>query len=117
MGVWRRVQASPCFSGLYDFQRAWMTLFHAVAARDVPRMAELAKALLDSQKDAGNEAREYLLEVAMAAEIAAGRREEALKAWQAHGERERKKGDAVFRLLRCHARAQDCAREFAQAAR
>ena len=117
VGVWRRVRASRCFSDLYDFQRAWMALFDAVAARDVQRMAELATALLDSQKDAGNEAREYLLEVAMAADIAAGRREDALKAWQAHGERERRKGDAVFRLLRCHARPQDCAREFAQAAR
>ena len=117
VGIWGRVRASPCFSELYDFQRTWIALFDAVAARDVRHMAELATALLDSQKDAGNEAREYLLEVAMAADIAAGRREDAIKAWQAHGERERRKGEAVFRLLRCHAGPQDCAREFAQAAR
>jgi spermidine synthase len=117
LAVWARVQASRCFPGLYTFQREWISLFGAVAARDARRMAELATALLDSQADAGNEAREYLLQAAMAADIAIGQREAALKAWQVHGERERKKAEAVFRLLRCHARTQDCAGDFAQAAR
>ena len=92
-------------------------LFRAIAARDARRAADLATALLDSEPDAGIEAREYLLQAAMAADIATGRREAALKAWQAHGERSRKKGEAVFRLLRCHARADDCAADFAQVAR
>jgi len=112
--VWGRVQAGRCYPGLYDFQRGWILLFRAVAARDARRMADLATVLLDSQPDAGNEARDYLLQAAMAADIALGQREAALKAWQAHGERSRKKGEAVFRLLRCHARTADCARDFAQ---
>ena len=112
--VWGRIQGGRCFATLYSFQREWISLFRAVAARDAGRMADLATSLLESQPDAGNEAREYLLQAAMAADIATGRREAALKAWQAHGERSRKKGEAVFRLLRCHARLEDCARDFAQ---
>jgi predicted membrane-bound spermidine synthase len=116
--LWSRVQAARCVSGLHDFQRRWLALFGAVAARDAPRMAEHASALLATQTDTGGEAREYLLMAAMAGHIAAGNRDAALKAWQAHGERARTGGSAAFRLLRCHARAADCAREFgAQAAR
>jgi predicted membrane-bound spermidine synthase len=115
VSVWTRVQAAPCFSRLYDYQRAWIALFRAVAARDAARMAELGTALLDSQTDAGIEAREYLLEAAMAGDIAAGRREAALQTWQRHGERQRKLGAPVFRLLRCQAQARDCSRDFAQA--
>jgi spermidine synthase len=115
--VWARAQAGPCYPGLYDFQRGWILLFRAVAARDSRRMAELATVLLDTQPEAGIEAREYLLQAAMAADIALGQRDAALKAWQLHGERSRKKGEAVFRLLRCHARSENCAADFAQAAR
>ncbi|MBV9192290.1 MAG: hypothetical protein JOZ85_17560, partial [Betaproteobacteria bacterium] len=115
--VWARVQAGRCYPGLYDFQRGWILLFRAVAARDARRIADLATALLDSQRDAGIDARDYLLQAAMAADIALGRRDAALKAWQMHGERSRKKGEAAFRLLRCHARSEDCAADFAQAAR
>ena len=114
--VWSRVQDGRCFPTLYSYQREWIALFRAVAARDAARMADLATELLDTEHDAGIEAREYLLQVAMAADIAAGRREAALQIWQTHGERERRKGEAAFRLLRCHARLQDCARDF-QAAR
>jgi len=112
--VWGRIQAGRCFSSLYSFQREWISLFRAVAARDAGRMAELAASLLESQPAAGSEAREYLLQAAMAADIATGQHAAALKAWRAHGERERKKGTAAFRLLRCHARIQDCAADFAQ---
>ena len=116
--LWSRVQAGRCFSGLYDFQHRWLALFRAVAARDAPRMAEHASVLLASQTDIGAEAREYLLAAAMAGHIAAGNREAALNAWQAHGERARTSASAAFRLLRCHARVADCAHEFgAQAAR
>jgi hypothetical protein len=81
-------------------------------------MAEHASALLATQNDIGAEAREYLLAAAMTGHIAAGNREAALKAWQAHGERARTAATAAFRLLRCHARMADCAREFgAHAAR
>ncbi|HZE60471.1 MAG TPA: hypothetical protein VE085_07945 [Burkholderiales bacterium] len=118
LALWSRVESSRCFSGLHDFQRDWIGLFRAVAARDAPQMAERASRLLETQRDTGSEAREYLLLAAMAGDIAAGRREAALKAWQAYGERERKAGTAAFRLLRCHARLAGCERDFsAQAAR
>jgi hypothetical protein len=118
MPLWSRVQAAACFSSLYDFQREWIALFRAVAARDAPQMAERAAHLLETQHDAGPEAREYLLLAAMAGNIAIGRREAALKAWDLYGERERKAGTAAFRLLRCHARLAGCERDFSfQAAR
>jgi len=116
--LWSRAQSARCLSGLYEFQRRWLAVFRAVAARDAPRMAEHAAALLANQPDMGTEAREYLLMAAMAGNIASGNRDAALKAWETHGERSRAGGTAAFRLLRCHARAADCAREFgAQAAR
>jgi hypothetical protein len=116
--LWSRVQSGRCFGNLHDFQRRWIALFRAVAARDAARMAEHAGALLDTQTNLGAEAREYLLTAAMAGQLAAGNREAALSVWQAHGERARLTRSAAFRLLRCHARVADCAREFgAQAAR
>ena len=81
-------------------------------------MAEHATALLATQSEISAETREYLLMAAMAGHIGSGNREAALKVWQAHGERARTSASAAFRLLRCHARVADCAREFAaQAAR
>jgi predicted membrane-bound spermidine synthase len=116
--LWSRVQGTRCFPTLHAFQQRWIALFRAVAARDGARMAEHASALLGTQSDAGTEAREYLLAAAMAGSIAAGNREAALETWRAHGERARSAPAAVARLLRCHARVADCAREFgAQAAR
>jgi len=35
--VWARFSAAPCFATLRDFQRRWITLFAAVAARDGAR--------------------------------------------------------------------------------
>ena len=40
-----------------------------------------------------------------------------LEAWSKHGERARHGASVAFRLLRCHARAADCAREFGAQAR
>src|SRR6185295_12217211 len=88
--LWSRVQATRCFPALHDFQRRWIALFRAVAARDAPRMAEHASALLGSQGDAGIDAHEYLLAAAMAGHIAAGNRDAALAVWRAHGERARR---------------------------
>jgi hypothetical protein len=87
-----------------------------VAARDAERMALIGTALLGAQSDVGNEARDYLLLAAMAGHLASGNRDAALEVWQKHGERGRAAASAPFRLLRCHARLTDCAREF-QAAR
>jgi hypothetical protein len=114
--LWGRLIGERCFGTLKDFQQAWLALFRAVAARDAPRMGVLATALLGTQSDLGNEARDYLLLAAMAGHLAAGDREAALAAWNAHGERGRAAASAPFRLLRCHARVSDCAAEF-QAAR
>ena len=111
--LWSRVQAARCFPRLHDFQRRWLALFRAVAARDAAGMAGHATALLASQTEAGAEAREYLLLAAMTGHLAAGDRAAALQVWQAHGERFRRAATPAFRLLRCHARVSDCDREFA----
>ena len=70
-----------------------------------------------TQSEISAETREYLLMAAMAGHIAAGNRDAGLKAWQAHGERARSAATAAFRLLRCHARVADCARDFGAQAR
>jgi predicted membrane-bound spermidine synthase len=114
--LWTRLASGRCYDMLTDFQRAWIALFRAVAARDAERMARIGTALLGAQSDLGNEARDYLLLAAMAGHLASGNRDAALEVWQKHGERGRAAASAPFRLLRCHARLTDCAREF-QAAR
>jgi len=114
--LWGRLATGGCFGTLRPFQREWIALFRAVAARDAPRIGVLATDLLGMQDDLGNEARDYLLLAAMAGHLAAGQREAAMAVWQAHGDRGRGAASAPFRLLRCHARATDCARDF-QAAR
>ncbi|HUQ73680.1 MAG TPA: hypothetical protein VM183_03065 [Burkholderiales bacterium] len=110
--LWNRAAGARCFAGLQDFQRRWIELFRAVAARDALRMGAIATELLGTQTDLGNEARDYLLLAAMAGHVGAGRPDAALAVWRAHGERARSLGAAHFRLLRCHARASDCAQEF-----
>jgi spermidine synthase len=110
--LWARLAAPRCFDTLKDFQQAWLALFRAVAARDGARMGALAGALLGTQSDLGNEARDYLLLAAMAGNLSEGNRDAALQTWKQHGERGRAAASAPFRLLRCHARADDCGREF-----
>jgi hypothetical protein len=104
--------ARPCFAGLHEFQRRWLALFRATAARDGARMAEHASHLLATQPSLGTEAREYLLLAGMSGSLAIGNREEALALWRAHQEKISSPGAAAFRLLRCHAEAASCAAEF-----
>jgi spermidine synthase len=110
--LWTRVAQTPCAGTLQEFQRRWLALFRSVAMRDAPRMAVLATELLGNQGDLGNEARDYLLMAAMAGHVAAGKSDAALEVWKAHGERGRLLASAPFRLLRCHARTPECARDF-----
>ena len=110
--VWGRIALAPCFRTLHDFQRRWIGLFRSVAARDAPNMAELARLLLGTQTELSADAREYLLVAGMTGAIASGKREAALELWRAHGERMRRPGAPVFRLLRCHADLQGCADAF-----
>jgi hypothetical protein len=113
--IWGRLASGRCFGTLQEFQQRWISLFRAVALRDAERISALATGLLGTQSDLGHEARDYLLLAAMAGHVAAGKRDSALEVWKTHGERSRSAGSAPFRLLRCHARASDCAREFQQA--
>jgi predicted membrane-bound spermidine synthase len=110
--VWREIMAQPCFAGLKDFQRRWLALFRAAAARDGARMAEHASHLLATQPSLGTEAREYLLLAGMSGHLAIGNREAALGLWQAHKEKIRSPDAAAYRLLRCHAEAASCEAEF-----
>ena len=110
--AWQRMGAAPCFPHLHDFQRRWLALFNAVAARDAPHMAEHATVLLGTQTDAGAEARDYLVMAAMSAQLALGDARGAAATWKTHAAQLRHRDAPVFRLLRCHANASDCAREF-----
>jgi hypothetical protein len=110
--VWNRILASPCFAGLQDYQRRWVLLFNAVAARNAPRMAELASSLLETQRDLLSDAREYLLLAGMTGALASGDRAKALQLWNTHHARVRNAARPDFRLLRCHAEPASCAAAF-----
>jgi spermidine synthase len=111
--IWYRIARAPCFAELHEFQRSWIALFRAVGGRDAARMAELAERLLSGEQRPGIEAREYLLLSAMAGHVALRQPARALDLWSAHREA---LGEAAakpaFRLLRCHAGAQDCSADF-----
>ena len=110
--LWTGIISGRCFPTLREFQQRWIALFRSVAARDAGATGILATELLRTQNDLGNEARDYLLLAAMAGHLATGRRDAALEVWKTDGERGRAAASAPFRLLRCHARVSDCAREF-----
>jgi spermidine synthase len=110
--VWARIQASPCYPSLRGLQREWLTLLHAVAARDAARMAGVAESLLATEVALATEAREYLLMAAMSGRLASREPERALRLWQENSARVRASAPA-FRLLRCHAEPAGCAAEFA----
>jgi predicted membrane-bound spermidine synthase len=113
--IWARVAAAPCHGSLLEFQRRWIALFRAVAARDAARIAAHASHLLETQEELGSDAREYLLSAAMSGFIATGERQRALAAWDEHAGRiPQRLATPLFRLLRCHAeRGGACARAFA----
>ncbi len=114
--VWSRFMAAPCYGTLRDFQRNWIALFAALAARDGKGAAVLAGGLLQTQPDLSRDAREYLLMAAMAGHIAAGNPQHAKELWKKHEDQIRGAGKPVFRLLRCHAERGDdaaCAAAFA----
>ena len=111
--LWERIARAPCAATLHEFQRQWLSLFRALAARDAARSASLAAALLGTQAEAGVEAREFLLEAAMAGFIASGEPAAALAEWRKHAAELRKRDSTAFRLLRCHAARAGCAAEFA----
>ncbi len=115
--VWDRIGASPCFAGLHDFQKQWIGLFRAVAARDAPRMAELGTKLISSQTDLGSDAREYLLLAAMTGHVVAKQPNAAALLWANYLDKiPRAAAKPAFRLLRCHATpgdAQSCRDAFA----
>jgi len=111
--LWERIAHQPCAATLLDFQRQWLSLFRALAARDAARSASLAAALLAGQSETGRAAREFLLEAAMAGFIASGDPAAALAEWRRHAAELRKRDSAGFRLLRCHAARAGCAAEFA----
>jgi hypothetical protein len=110
--LWARIERLPCAAALHDDQRRWLALFRAVAMRDAQRMGAYATTLLATQHDVGAEAREYLLLAAMAGNVASGDRAAALDVWQKYAPPLRRRDSVALRLLRCHARKEDCAGEF-----
>jgi hypothetical protein len=109
--IWLRVARTPCFASLHDFQRRWLALFRAVAARDARLMASLGEQLLDEPQ--GAESLEYALLAAMTGHAAQRQPERAVALWRTHREA---LGTAAakpaFRLLVCRA-ASGCPGELA----
>jgi hypothetical protein len=110
--VWRAIASTRCFSTLAQFQRRWIELFAAVAARDAARMARHARELLDTTPELGTDAREYLVLAALAGSVAAADKPAALELWRAQKTKLRAPAAPALRLLRCHAEAASCAAEF-----
>ena len=110
--IWGRIASGWCFAYLHEFQRRWIALFRAVAARDGARMAQLGSELLATQTELGAEAREYLLMAAMAGHIANRDGGAALELWRRHSGQIRAAASPAFRLLRCHAERSRCAEDF-----
>lgn len=111
--VWARIASGWCYPTLHEFQRDWIALFRAVAARDAPRMATLGSRLLWTQEQISSDARAYLLMAAMTGHLARGEGPAALALWRAHAGRLRDADHPAFRLLRCHAAREGCADDFA----
>src|SRR5262249_13676775 len=112
--VWARFAAAPCFAGLHEFQRDWVLLFGAVAARDAGRMAALAGRLLETQPELNAEARECLRTVGITAQLALGSSREAIALWESQAKRIKSLERPLFRLLYCHAQPGGCQAAFAR---
>jgi len=111
--VWARFMTAPCHGKLRDFQRRWIALFAALAARDGKGAAALAAEILDTQADLSRDAREYLLVAGMAGQLASDDRAAALALWSKHEPQIRSVDKPLLRLLRCHADPAGCAEAFA----
>jgi spermidine synthase len=101
--VWVRIQSTPCHGVLHEFQRRWIALFAAVAARDAATIAALAGTLLATQSDLHRDAREYLVVAGMTGHLAAGQPQEAKALWNKYEAGLRNPDKPLLRLLRCHA--------------
>jgi len=101
--VWARIAASPCHGALHEYQRRWIALFAALAAREGARSGALADEILATQKELTRDAREFLVIAGMAGHLAAGHPQEAKALWDRQEAELRLKGKPVLRLLRCHA--------------
>lgn len=110
--VWRAIAGTQCFPTLPQFQRRWIELFAAVAARDAGRMARHARELLDTAPELGADAREYLVLAALSGSVAGGDKPAALELWRAQKIKLRAPAAPAFRLLLCHAAPASCAAEF-----
>jgi hypothetical protein len=110
--IWKRIASGWCFASLHEFQQRWIALFRAVAARDGARMAALGSLLLDTQKELGVDAREYLLMAAMTGYVARGEGRAALELWRKQRDHIRDAASPAFRLLRCHAERSSCVDDF-----
>jgi spermidine synthase len=116
VAVWSRFVESPCYGALHPFQRDWIALFAALAARDAAQSAARAEALLASQPDLNRDAREFLVVAGMAGHLGADRPQAARALWDRQEKELRNLGRPLFRLLRCHAEAAGadaCAAAFA----
>jgi spermidine synthase len=116
VAVWSRFAEAPCYGALRPFQRDWIALFAALAARDAAQSAARADALLASQPDLNREAREFLVVAGMAGHLGADRPQAARALWDRQEKELRNLGRPLFRLLRCHAEAAGadaCAAAFA----
>jgi spermidine synthase len=80
-GVWRRLEAWPCASGLAPEEAAWLRLVQAVGRRDAQTSAALARELLDHGTRLTPARESYLAAVALLGEVASGNRASARAFW------------------------------------
>ncbi len=114
--IWSRIASAPCHGTLHEYQRQWIALFAAVAARDGGQSAALADKLLASQGELSRDAHEYLLVAGMAGYLRAGSPQAARILWDKHASSVRDAGKPLLRLLRCHTERDNlhgCAAAFA----
>ncbi|MCY7388706.1 MAG: hypothetical protein LH481_11685, partial [Burkholderiales bacterium] len=83
--VWNRIEAAKCHPKFSANDRQWLVLFRAVSDRNSARIVAIAGEMLDGGKLYAVADKRYLVEVALAAALADGRRDLAAAIWNKHG--------------------------------
>jgi len=83
--LWTQIGGSPCGKALGEPERKWLSLYTALAARRAGEAAQVAAALLQSDRSAAPARRDYLLAVAVAGKVAEGDVQSAQALWREFG--------------------------------
>src|SRR5262249_8484841 len=83
--LWARIGDSSCGKALGEPERKWLSLYKAVAARRAGEAAQVAAALLQSDRSAAPARRDYLLALVVAGKVAEGDVQSAQALWREFG--------------------------------